>query len=156
VPTSTKLLKIYLADSRALLVANMHVAARCLARNRRGRLGELLDELKLALEDDMAVLDEVISSLNGRRNRFKDALAWSATVVGRLKLNGAVISYSDLSRVYELEGLCWLTDHRTWLWRALGTRLERSDLQRLIERSERQRAELDRFRAEAAATALST
>ena len=155
--SSNKLLKIYLADSLALLIVNKHLAARCLANNRRGPLGVLLDGLKLALEDDRGVLEEIMEAQGARKDPIKGALAWSAVMLGRLKLNGSLIAYSDLSRLYELEGLCALTGPRVWLWRSLES-LEflslGNDLQRLIDRAERQGMELDRQRQEAAVVAL--
>lgn len=152
--SSNKLLKIYLADSLALLIVNKHLAARCLASNRRGPLGVLLDELKLALEDDRGVLDEIMEAQGARKDPIKGALAWSAVMLGRLKLNGSLFAYSDLSRLYELEGLCALTGPRVWLWRSLESLSLGSDLQRLIDRAERQGMELDRQRQEAAVVAL--
>ena len=151
--TSNKLVKIYLVDSLALLVISKRVAARCLARNRRGPLGEFLDELKLALDDDRAVLKGIMADMGVRANPIKNALAWGASLAGQLKLNGSMTAYSDLSRLYELEGLCVLTEFRTWLWRALEATQTR-DAQRLLDRAERHRSELDSFRADAAATAL--
>jgi hypothetical protein len=160
VASSNKLLKIYLADSLALLIVNKHLAARCLANNRRGPLGLLLDDLKLALEDDRGVLEEIMEAQGARKDPIKGALAWSAVMLGRLKLNGSLIAYSDLSRLYELEGLCALTGPRVWLWRSMGSleSLESlslgKDLQRLIDRAERQGMELDRQRQKAAVVAL--
>jgi hypothetical protein len=154
VASSNKLLKIYLTDSLALLIVNKHLAARCLANNRRGPLGVLLDELKLALEDDRGVLEEIMESQGARKDPIKGALARSAVMLGRLKLNGSWIAYSDLSRLYELEGLCALTGPRVWLWRSLESLSLGNDLQRLIDRAERQGLELDRQRQEAAVVAL--
>jgi hypothetical protein len=148
VRTSNKLFKIYLADSLALLVVNKRVAARCLASNRKGPLGAFLDELKLALDDDRAVLQVIMADMGVRMNPVKNALGWGATIAGQLKLNGSLIAYSDLSRLYELESLCVLTDLRIWLWRMLQSR-QTQDVQRLIERAERHRSGLDRFRVEA-------
>jgi hypothetical protein len=153
VQTSNKLFKIYLVDSLALLVVSKRVAARCLARNRRGPLGAFLDELKLALDDDRAVLQGIMADMGVRVNPVKNALGWGAAIAGQLKLNGSLIAYSDLSRLYELEGLCALTDLRTWLWRTLQSG-QTQDVQRLIDRAERHRSELDHFRAEAGNRAL--
>lgn len=146
--TSNKLFKIYLADSLALLVVNKRVAARCLASNRRGPLGAFLDELKLALDDDRAVLQGIMADMGVRMNPVKNAVGWGATIAGQLKLNGSLFAYSDLSRIYELEGLCVLTNLRIWLWHTLQSG-HSQDVKRLIERAERHRSELDRFRAEA-------
>jgi hypothetical protein len=153
VRTSNKLVRIYLVDSLALLVVSKRVATRCLARNRRGSLGVLLDELKLALDDDRAVLQEIMADMGVRANPVKNALGLGATIAGQLKLNGSWIAYSDLSRLYELEGLCLLTDLRTWLWRTLQAG-QPQDFQRLIDRAERHRSELDHFRVDAGKRAL--
>jgi hypothetical protein len=57
--------------------------------------------------------------LGAPRNPAKLAAAWLAEKVGRLKLNGQLLQYSDLSRLLELEGLGVGIHGKMDLWRAL-------------------------------------
>lgn len=53
----------------------------------------------------------------------KRAAVWAAERIGRLKLNGRVVRYSDLSRLLELEGLSALLAMNLSLWESLGVLL---------------------------------
>jgi len=53
------------------------------------------------------------------KNPAKLAAAWLAENVGRLKLNGQFLQYSDLSRLLELEGLGLGIHGKMDLWRGL-------------------------------------
>ena len=85
---------------------------------------------------------------------------WVAEKAGRLKLNGRVLSYSLLSRLVELEGLIMgITGKTTRVARAptLAERdswLDAGQLDRLLERAERQLAELYPHHERAALEAL--
>ena len=76
-------------------------------------------------------------------DRIKVAGAWAGEKLGRLKLNGEIVSRSPLSTVVELEGLYLGISGKLSLWRnlerAMGEHLARFDLPALIERAERQR-----------------
>jgi hypothetical protein len=79
--------------------------------------------------------------------------------LGRLKLNGQLTGYSDLSRLLELEGLTIGVRGKHALWqnlRSAGIQEHVPDiaLDRLIERAEAQLSGLERHRLAAAATAL--
>ncbi len=51
---------------------------------------------------------------------MRDAAAWSAEKVGRLKLNGRILRPSPLSGVTELEGCRILLESNRALWAGLG------------------------------------
>ncbi|WP_434443558.1 hypothetical protein [Lentzea sp. E54] len=80
--------------------------------------------------------------------------------MARLKLNGALRTYSPLSRFLELEILTMGIDGKKQLWETLrdlaglAARLPDVDFDELIERAERQRAELEPFRMRAGTKAL--
>jgi hypothetical protein len=58
------------------------------------------------VRQDRGALLELMRRLQFPCNRGKITVAWAAEKVGRLKLNGQLKGYSDLSRLLELEGLC--------------------------------------------------
>ena len=78
--------------------------------------------------------------------------------MGRMKLNGRLIRYSDLSRVYEIESLISLIGLKKSLWRALhenyAEALRSADLEELIAKATRQLDELEPHRLAAARIAL--
>ncbi|MEJ7570043.1 MAG: hypothetical protein WKF41_17480 [Gaiellaceae bacterium] len=80
--------------------------------------------------------------------------------LGRLKLNGQVRGYSPLSRLLELETLSVGISGKLALWRSLEQlpeiveRLPGIDLEQLVERAQRQRAELEEHRLAAAREAF--
>jgi hypothetical protein len=83
-----------------------------------------------------------------------------AEKAGRLKLNGQITGYSDLSRLLELEGLTLGIQGKLSLWENLKTIADRDpklatfDLDRMIERARAQQMGVEQYRAAAAATAL--
>jgi hypothetical protein len=90
----------------------------------------------------------------------KSAMAVVAERVGRLKLNGRLLSRSPLSRFEELDFLVMGIDGKVVLWQnlrdgaGLGERLPDVDFDRLVERAREQRARLEPFHARAAQDAL--
>jgi hypothetical protein len=96
-----------------------------------------------------------MKTLGVKRSRVKNSLAWTVEKAGRLKLNGRLLRYSPLSRVYELETLEAGIVGKRSLWTNLqsmdDSRLAGLDLQRLIERAEAQRADVEKWRRRAAA-----
>ena len=62
-------------------------------------------ELAAEIEADRDALEQLMEELGISRDRIKGVLAWTGEKVGRLKLNGSLLSYSPLSRLVELEGL---------------------------------------------------
>ena len=95
-----------------------------------------------------------------RRSPAKPSLAVAAERLGRLKPNGRLGSYSPLSRFAELDFLAMGIDGKKLLWSnlrdlaGLDERLPDLDFDQLIERAERQRAEIEPFRARAGRHAL--
>ena len=100
-----KLLHIYLNDHLAGSVAGSELARRCRDENRGTPLAEFLDDLVRQIEEDQLALEAIMDAVGAARNPAKLAAAWLAEKVGRLKLNGQLLQYSDLSRLLELEGL---------------------------------------------------
>ena len=153
-------LRIYLNDHLAGSVAALELARRSLSRNRSSPLGRYLRTFIAEAEADRRTLEEVMRRVGARPDPLKRAAAWSAEKVGRLKLNGRLLGYSDLSRLEELEGLCLGVEGKRALWRARAKvadgdrRLQGFDFERLARRAQGQRRALEEHRMRAAATAL--
>jgi hypothetical protein len=155
-----KLLHIYLNDHLAGHIVGRELAKRCRGSNRDSALGEYLDTFLQQVKGEGDVLQDVMDRVGARRDPVKLVAAWAAERVGRLKGNGRLIGYSDLSRLEEVEGLCLGVEGKVALWRTLqrlaesDERLEGIDFVRLERRGRAQRAELEELRMLAAATAL--
>jgi hypothetical protein len=157
-----KLLGIYLNDHLAGSRAGLNLARRTARENRGNPVGEFLSLLILELEEDRAVLLQVMRVLKVPRDTLKDSAAWVAERLGRLKLNGRILRYSPLSRLWELEGLLLGTQGRRAMWRLLRrlARTERSlagfDFEALVARTEQQLRGLERWRLQAADIAFTS
>lgn len=132
------------------------MAKRAARSNRGSELGRFLEGLVRELEEDEGTLEQVMRALGARRNAVKKPAVLVFERLGRLKLNGQLRGYSDLSRVLELEGLQALVNATGALWRSL----EQSggsvpvNLEQLAERADRQRDEIERHRSDAARRAF--
>lgn len=154
-----KLLRIYLNDHLAVMRGEVELARRCRSNNRGAELEDELSRLVEEVEEDRRQLRGLLERSGMRESRAKQALASIAEKIGRLKLNGELRGYSDLSRLVELEGLCLAAEHRMNLWRSLETAAEHPRLRELpsgeyLERASRQRQRLEEHRLRAARRAI--
>ena len=155
-----RFLGIYLNDHLAGAIAVLELAKRATKNNEGTALGAFLDRLTIDIDEDRRALEGLMSDMGVRRDVLKDAAAWMAEKVGRLKLNGRLVGYSDLSRLVELEGLSLGVEAKRGMWRNLNwvrgrhAALEQTDIEELIRRAEAQRRDLEEARQEAAVKAL--
>lgn len=158
--TSERLLSIYLNDHLAGSTVGVELAKRAAGNNQGTPLGEDLHSLAHDIEEDRRELEALMSRLGIKRSPVKSSLAWVAEKGGRLKLNGRLLGYSDLSRLEELEGLRLGVEGKLSLWRALQriadstAGLSPADLERLVKRAEDQRDRLEKLRLAAAEQAF--
>jgi hypothetical protein len=155
-----KFLSIYLNDHLAGSVVGSRLARRIAKKNRGNDYGAQVSKIAAEIEEDQQQLEEVMERAGVRTKRPRLALAWLAEKAMRLKPNGAVVGYSPLSRVLDLEGLPMGITGKLELWRSLdasrtGSDLQGIDLARLIERAEDQRDRVEDLRIRAAREALS-
>jgi hypothetical protein len=154
-----RLTRIYLNDHVALMALLIDVAERSANSNRGSPLGARLVELRRELVSQRETLERVLARLRLRRSRPKVALARLGQRFGGLKLNGRLTSYSPLSRVFELESLLAGVEANRAVLESLrlldDPRLEALDFGALARAAGEQHDELERFRREAAARALS-
>lgn len=155
-----KLLKIYLNDHLAGSMAGLELAKRCCSSNEGTPLGDYLEQLVTEIETDKSELENLMDSLGAAKDPVKQLAAWAGEKLGRLKMNGQLTGYSDLSRLEELEGLSLGVEGKLSLWRSLknvadhDSRLATADLDRLVARAQEQREELKLHHLEAGAKAL--
>jgi hypothetical protein len=157
----SELLPIYLNDHLAGSTAGLELARRLLRSNSRNEYGADLARLAGEIEQDRESLQSIMRDLHVGVDRVKVAVGWTAEKVGRLKLNGRLLSYSPLSRLMELEVLMLGVTGKLALWRTLrqlaaeDSRLDRRDLDRLIERAAGQLQEVETLRERAVIDAFS-
>jgi hypothetical protein len=153
-------LRIYLNDQLAAGVLWREVARRAHRANEGTELGDALARVAKAIAEDVATFEEIMRRLGIRPSAVKPAVAIASERIGRLKLNGRLLEYSPLSRFAELDFLAMGIEGKKLLWAnlrdfaGLAVRLPDVDFEALIERADRQRAELEPFRARAGAEAL--
>ena len=158
--TKDKLLRIYLNDHLALMTSSLEVAKRAQSRNHGTALGDFLAELSTDIAANKAELLNLMDNVGAPPSRIKQNAAWATEKLGRLKLNGNVRGYSDLSRLIELEGLSALVGAGQRLWQTLrhasstDFRLAAADYDALLERGSRQLRELDQYHLQAGRRAL--
>lgn len=154
-------LKVYFSDHLAELVLEKELAARCQKNNPDGELGQFLGRLVEELKDQETEVREMLHRIGGSESMIKESAAWLAEKLGRLKPNNSLVSYSDLSRVLDLESLIAAGRARLSLWQT-GTsvfvqdpRLADLPLGRRSEETREQLHTLDRFHFAAALDAFS-
>lgn len=153
-------LRIYLNDHLAGAAGAVRLARRCQRSNRGTPLSAFLEKFVVEIDEDRQVVNGLLTSLGMPVDPAKQWLATFAEVAGRLKLNGQVVGYSDLSRLVELEGLSLGVAGKLSLWRSLQqlapteAAVAALDLAALIERAQGQRDALEAHRLVAAKQAL--
>jgi hypothetical protein len=155
-----RFLGIYMNDQLASGVLWREVARRSQRNNSGTEVGEALARVSAGIAEDVETFERMMRRLGIRRNPVKIGLAVGAERLGRLKPNGRLGTYSPLSRFVELEFLAIGIEGKKVLWTTmrdlagLASRLPDVDFDDLIERAERQRADLEPFRVRAGTEAL--
>lgn len=159
-PAVDKFLGIYMNDQLALGMLWREVARRSQRSNSGTQLGEALAHVSVGIAEDVETFQRIMRRLGIPMNPVKIGLAVGAERLGRLKLNGRLGAYSPLSRFVELDFLAMGIEGKKLLWTTLrdlaglASRLPDVDFDDLIERAERQRADLEPFRVRAGTEAL--
>ncbi|MGR6974816.1 hypothetical protein ACU639_35325 [Streptomyces cynarae] len=121
-----------------------------------GALRPIADEIA----QDRASLLDIMSRLGVPARRYKILAAETAERAGRLKPNGRLVRRSPLTSVVELEFLQLGVEGKAAGWRMLRRlaesdgRLDRQQLDELIERAQRQLRTLEELRLQHAEKAL--
>ena len=158
-----KRLRIYLDDHSALMVAEVELIGRCWWSNRNAPLGEFLQKLENEVKAQKSIVHDILHRIGAKNtieSRLKQGAAWFAEKLGRLKLNDSLLTYSDLSRVIELEALSAAAHERIALWDNLDSvagedpRLEGITFPFFRDQSQQHLDELNTRRREAAVEAF--
>lgn len=153
-----KLLGSYLNDHLAGATVGRELTKRTLGSNRDNEFGAFLEGLLVEIEEDRDTLLAVMRAVDAGQDRVKAAGALVAERLGRLKLNGSIVSYSPLSRLVEFEGLSLGVEGKASLWRSLAElgdpALAEFDFWGLEARARAQREGLEALRLEAARLAF--
>jgi hypothetical protein len=153
-------LSIYLNDHLGGSAGGLELARRLARENKGTEYGPPLEDVANQIEEDIASLREIMGRLVVEEDRIKQAGAWAAEKVGRLKLNGQLIGYSPLSRLVELEGLVLGVAGKQAMWQVMNEaygrhpRLSGVDVPQLFVRAREQRRVLEDLRQRAAIEAL--
>ena len=144
--TDPGLLGIYLNDHLAGARAGME-----LAQGLAGSGDETLVRIAEEIVEDRQELIGAMKALGIPVHHVKQVLARVGEQLGKLKPNGRLVRRSPLSDLVELEMLRLGVEGKAGMWRTLRTvseqgHLNSDHLNRLIERAERQSAELERRR----------
>ena len=154
--SSERFLAIYLNDHLAGSTAGYEIAKRAAGSNKGTPLGEFLAQLVLDIEEDRTALQNLMNELGVQKVAVKGAAAWVAEKIGRLKFNGRITGYSDLSRLLELEFLRLGVEGKLKMWRTMiqirakYPPLADANLEKFVSRAEEQRSLLDQAHREAA------
>jgi hypothetical protein len=154
-----RFLAIYLNDHLAGATFGVELVRRLRSSNQDdAEFGEPLAQLCAEIEEDHRTLLRLMELQGVARDPVKPMLAKVAERLGRLKLNGRVLSYSPLSRVLELEFLSGLVGGKMQLWNALeqsfGESLDGFDFHALAARADSQGQRLEDLHLAAAQRTL--
>ncbi|MEU6156452.1 SRPBCC family protein [Actinosynnema sp. NPDC047251] len=148
-PGTSTYLGVYLNDHLAGASANVELARR-VARTHPGLRG-----LAREVAEDRTALLRIMKERGVPVSRHKVAAGRLGELVGRLKLNGSLVTRSPLSDLVELEAMRLGIEAKAALWRALRTLPDTDTYDRLLERAESQARRVEALRLDAAAGALS-
>jgi hypothetical protein len=147
-------LGIYLNDHLAGSTGGVELAGR-LAAAEGAWSGGVLPKIAQEIAEDRAMLLQIMAALDVPVRQYKVVAGWVAEKVGRLKLNGRLLTRSPLSRLVELEALRLGVEGKAAGWRTLRARAEHDNrldgvqLKGLIERALRQSETLENLRLRA-------
>jgi hypothetical protein len=142
--TMTDYLSTYLQDHRAGAEGGSDLARRMYEENKGTPYEDFLGHIADEIEEDVAVLEQIMDRFDVSRDGLKTAVAKVGEKLGRLKPNAQVSGYSPLSRVLEFEGLRAGVQGKLSLWDSLleiaplDNRLDPEEIAQLVTRAEAQ------------------
>lgn len=153
----TALLGIYLNDHLAGATLGAELAARIAHEHRDWGEAGTLDRLAAEIAEDRGSLLALMSAVDVPVRQYKVVLGWVAEKLGRVKPNGHVLERSPLSSLEEIEMMRLGVEGKTSCWRTLQVladrddRIDRAEVDRLLERATAQSETLESLRLQATA-----
>ncbi|MFD0266516.1 hypothetical protein ACFVGY_07965 [Streptomyces sp. NPDC127106] len=150
-----RLLAVYLNDHLTGANAGVSLIRRMVRHHRGSPMEPQLERLAAQIAEDRDSLREVMTALDIPAMHARTVLGRIGEMASRLKLNGRLVSRSPLSDVIELEAMRLGVEGKAALWRSLQSiattdaRLDRSCIDRLLERAQRQAGLLESLRTAA-------
>ena len=150
----------YLNDHLAGAAAAVELVERIRDNNQGTALATVMEGLGPDFEADRVTLQEVMERLGVARSTPKQVAGKVLETLSRLRLNERITGSPHVTRLMELETLSLGIEGKLALWRALDQitaprpDLAAFDLPALMDRAVDQRARIEPYRLEAAATAL--
>lgn len=158
-PTSHDLLSIYLNDHLTGAAAGVDLFARVAASYSDRAARPILRGLADEVSQDRDALLTLMSDLGIKPRAYRMVAGRLLEKLGRLKLNGTVLTRSPLTDLVELEALRSGIQAKLAMWQALAaaqpaTQIAPERLTDLTERAESQLRRLEPMRQDAARSAL--
>jgi len=151
-------LPTYLNDHLGGSTGGLELARRAAGNNEGNEYGAELKRIAAEIAEDRVALRRLMADLDVSEDRVKVAGGWIGEKLGRLKPNGALLGYSPLSRLIEIEGLFLGVTGKLSLWTNLeaahGQVVGGVDVTEYAARARSQRERLGDLRRRAAVEAL--
>jgi hypothetical protein len=153
-------LAIYLNDHLAGSAAGRDLADKIRSKNSGTPFGNFMADLVRQIEEDRDALAELMRKLQIEPSRLKQTGGSVLEKLSRIVFDERARESQDLSRLVELEMLSLGITGKMALWRTLrviqdrGRRLPAIDIDRLIDRAQKQLEAVEQHRQDAAANAL--
>jgi hypothetical protein len=155
------LLGVYLNDHLAGSTVGLELARRMAASAEpESESATVLRGLVAEIAEDRSALMAIMATLGTPVRGYKVFAAWAGEKLGRLKLNGHLLSRSPLSSLEETEILRLGVEGKAACWRTLralasrDSRLDAGHLDELLARADRQSSALESRRVSIAEQAL--
>ena len=153
-------LEVYLNDHLAGAAGACEIARNAIDKYATTSHRNFLQEFQGQVEEDRALLDEMIHTVGGTPNPMKQAGAWIMEKVSRLKLSPGGAGSEEMSALLTIETLCIGVEGKICLWSALKEiaddikELSAYDFDELLAKAKNQRQGLEKERLVAAKAAL--
>ncbi|MFZ0216107.1 MAG: hypothetical protein WAM30_09230 [Candidatus Dormiibacterota bacterium] len=156
---TNELLGIYLNDHLAGSVAGRDLTEKIRAHNEGSAVATFMDGLRTEIDEDQETLAGLLRQLGVEQSSVKQFAGSMLEKVSRTVFDTELDGSSALNLLLELEGLSIGIEGKLSLWRTLQTIGNDSaglhlDVDRLIERAQRQLEGLEQHRLEAARAAF--
>ena len=141
---NAELLGIYVNDHLASSTGGIELVGRMLGVHRGGPYEQPLEQLLSELREEKASLRSMMSALGIPVRQYKQLGVWLAEKVTRAKLNGRLLSRSPLSDLVEFEFLASGVRAKRSGFETLrivaevDARIDKAELDRLIDQAHRQ------------------
>lgn len=146
----SELITTYLQDHHAGSSAGIEAFERVAEGHGDEQVRAAVGRLAEQIREDQASLEKIMDTVGASTSTIKDAATWVGEKVARLKPNERITNRSPLSDVLELEALVMAVHGKGLLWKGLialaDERLDQAELERLADRADAQREELNQLR----------